>query len=64
MYICVCKAVTDGDIHRAVQQGACCMRDLAETLGVGTECGQCREFASQCLEDACDEIIGSQATAA
>jgi|APFre7841882724_1041349.scaffolds.fasta_scaffold110911_3 bacterioferritin len=28
MYVCICRQVTDRDIHDAVAQGACRMRDL------------------------------------
>lgn len=35
MYVCVCRAVTDGAIDKAVQQGCCSMRDLRTELGGG-----------------------------
>ena len=41
MIICVCKAVSERQIRAAVKDGACCMRDLARDLGVGTCCGKC-----------------------
>ena len=30
MYVCICRQVTDRDIHDAVAQGACRMRDLRD----------------------------------
>jgi bacterioferritin-associated ferredoxin len=42
MIVCVCKAVSDRQIRSAVVNGsACCMRDIARDLGVGTCCGKC-----------------------
>ena len=50
MYVCICQAVTDRDIHEAVREGACCMDCLAERLAVSTCCGQCSPSVSACLE--------------
>ncbi|MGG7054022.1 (2Fe-2S)-binding protein [Nitrosomonas sp. ANs5] len=50
MYICVCKGVTDRDIHKAVQQGAERMRDLRICLGVAGECGACACHAKMALD--------------
>lgn len=52
MYICVCQAVTEKQIHAAVRDGARSMKDLRETLGVGVECGACGSCAKQCLREA------------
>jgi len=50
MYVCVCEAVTDGQIRRAVGEGACSMRLLRERLGVAANCGRCAPFAKQVLD--------------
>jgi bacterioferritin-associated ferredoxin len=41
VYICVCNAVTDGEIRRAVALGARSLRDLKDRLAVATSCGKC-----------------------
>lgn len=41
MYVCVCKAVSDKAINRAIDGGACSVRDLKNELGAGTNCGRC-----------------------
>lgn len=52
MYVCVCRAVTDGDISKAVQQKGCCtMRDLRNELGVATQCGRCALTAKEILNE-------------
>ena len=57
MYVCVCNAVTESDIRRAVRDGANCMAHLERELAVGTCCGCCRPHAQQCLEDCLSEQL-------
>ncbi|MGA7950361.1 MAG: (2Fe-2S)-binding protein [Thiobacillaceae bacterium] len=52
MYVCVCQQVTDRDIHQAVAQGACRMRDLRKQLGVSSQCGKCAGCAKAVLQEA------------
>ena len=52
MYICLCKAVTDRKIRQAVKEGACSVRDLQMSFGLGTCCGKCVPSAREVL-DAC-----------
>lgn len=52
MYVCVCQAVTERQIHQAAQQGAKTLKDLRRELGVSAECGRCATCAKQCLRDA------------
>ncbi|MBI2384176.1 MAG: (2Fe-2S)-binding protein [Gammaproteobacteria bacterium] len=53
MYVCVCKAVTESRIHRAVAEGACSVRDLCRQTGLGTSCGRCVPYAHTVLSEAC-----------
>lgn len=50
MYVCVCQAVTDREIHQAAKDGAKTITDLRRDLGVGTECGRCVSCARKCLK--------------
>lgn len=54
MYVCVCNAVTERQIHQAVKQGAKTVKHLKDSLGVGTECGKCVSCAKACLTMARD----------
>jgi bacterioferritin-associated ferredoxin len=49
MYVCICAAVSDGQIKQAVRDGACSLDELAVCLGVGAGCGSCREMAAEIL---------------
>jgi bacterioferritin-associated ferredoxin len=41
MYVCICKAVTDGQIKQAIREGCGSCHDLMSCLNVGVECGRC-----------------------
>ncbi|HMU99544.1 MAG TPA: (2Fe-2S)-binding protein [Rhodocyclaceae bacterium] len=52
MYVCVCHAVTERQIHEAAAAGAKTLKDLRRDLGVASDCGRCTSCARQCLKDA------------
>jgi bacterioferritin-associated ferredoxin len=52
MYICLCNAVTERDIHAAAELGARSLDELSSALGVATCCGCCAESARGVLEQA------------
>jgi len=54
MYICICKAVSDKRIARAVADGATTLKDLRDVTGLGTGCGKCVPVAYQQLREALD----------
>jgi bacterioferritin-associated ferredoxin len=49
MYVCICKAVTERDIHEAVTEGCYSMRHLRQSLGVCSGCGRCGHSALEVL---------------
>jgi bacterioferritin-associated ferredoxin len=52
VYVCVCMAVTEEQIHEAARRGARTLKDLQRDLGVASECGTCAAAARQCLKKA------------
>ncbi len=52
MYVCLCKAVTDGQIRSAVAAGLSSLQELRECLGVASDCRRCTRSAAQALEHA------------
>jgi len=52
MYICICNAVNESAIHRAVEDGASNFRDLSFQTGCGLQCGSCVKVARQVLDQA------------
>jgi bacterioferritin-associated ferredoxin len=51
MYVCVCKAVTDTQIKRAIDEGISSRRELFKCLGVGGDCGKCNPQVKELLHD-------------
>ena len=52
MIVCVCKAVSDRAIRRAVAEGHDTIDALQFELGVGINCGKCVSMACEVLCDA------------
>lgn len=52
MYVCVCNAVTERDIHQAVENGASTVKHLKESLGVSADCSSCASCAKACIKAA------------
>lgn len=63
MYVCLCQAVTDRDIHEAAKNGATCLKDLRRDLRVSVDCGRCASFARKCLKTANENFAASQQAA-
>jgi bacterioferritin-associated ferredoxin len=56
MYVCLCQAVTESEVHRAVREGTDTIERLREALGVNTGCGSCTEVVQRCADDARREL--------
>lgn len=55
MYVCICSAVTEGDIRQAVDKGARSMRELYKELEIAITCGCCAKCAKSILTEAVQE---------
>lgn len=44
MFVCVCKAVTDGEVRACIDDGALTVDDVGHACGAGTDCGSCQEM--------------------
>ncbi len=52
MIVCICYAVSDRHIRRAVAEGYDTLDDLQFELGVGLQCGKCIGTACAVLDEA------------
>ena len=50
MYICGCRAVTDREVHEAVQAGARSAAEVAARCGAGSRCGNCLDLVLAVVE--------------
>jgi len=51
MYVCICNAITEKEIRRAVKAGVRDLWGLQATLGVASNCGSCKDTASEILRE-------------
>jgi bacterioferritin-associated ferredoxin len=51
MYVCICKAVSDQDIRRAMAGGACTFESVQARTGCSTCCGCCEHEVRELLAD-------------
>ena len=52
MYVCLCHGITDKAIKQAVREdGVGNMRQLKQTLGVGSQCGTCIQLAQSIIDN-------------
>ena len=59
MYICMCNAVTDSDIRRAVAEGVHQFADLQARTGCSDCCGCCEDEARATLDKAVEQTLVS-----
>ncbi len=51
MYVCICNAITDKQIRQAAESGVRDLWGLQKELGVASNCGSCKEQASEILRE-------------
>lgn len=56
MYICICKKITDTQIHQEVENGATTLEELSEKLGISTQCGRCEKCAKNMIRRKVSEM--------
>ena len=56
MYVCICNAVTDHAIRRAVRAGTVSFEQLRFDLGVSRSCGRCEHHARSVMATALAEV--------
>ena len=50
MFVCGCRAVTDREVHDAVQAGARSAGEVADRCGAGSRCGNCVDLVLAVIE--------------
>lgn len=52
MYVCLCEGVSDKDIRKAVEAGACSAAEVMRCTRAGTRCGSCRSEVAEIVAGA------------
>lgn len=61
MYVCLCHAVTEQDIHEAVDKGTDSFNALQVELKLSTCCGVCEDTARHCLNERLKQMFSCAA---
>jgi bacterioferritin-associated ferredoxin len=51
MYVCCCRAVTDREVARVIDEGAGSVDAVTRACGAGGDCGACRGMIEDMIED-------------
>lgn len=56
MYVCICNAVSEKDVHRCVAAGACSTRQVKKACGWQPGCGSCTARLAEVIDRARVEV--------
>lgn len=59
MYVCLCKQLTDHHILEAYEAGHRDLDSLKDELGLGTNCGSCKNFTRDLISEIADAGVES-----
>ncbi len=59
MIVCVCQNVNTAKIRQAVRDGATDLNALADSLGIGTGCGCCADYAEGLVKEELSQTINA-----
>ncbi|MBI2373019.1 MAG: (2Fe-2S)-binding protein [Deltaproteobacteria bacterium] len=62
MLVCLCRAVREHDVERAIQKGARSAREVSKACGAGTSCGACVPMVREMIQRAQTEAPSSAGT--
>ena len=49
MIVCLCEGISDKEVRRCIDAGACTLRQIKKACGAGSGCGLCRPFLRQMI---------------
>ena len=59
MYICLCNAISDHDLHPHISGGRCSVSMVYRALGIEPKCGKCVPFVREALRQAAGATISA-----
>lgn len=51
MYVCICRRITDSQVTQAVCQGATCVREVNQQIGIPVQCGKCCTYMKTMVKE-------------
>lgn len=59
MFVCVCHAVRDSDVEKAIDGGACTREEVTKACGAGGDCGACHLRIEDMIEAKQEELLSA-----
>jgi bacterioferritin-associated ferredoxin len=53
VFACICRAVTEDQVHAAIDAGATTVEAVANATRAGTGCGSCRPVVEGLIDERC-----------
>ena len=51
MIVCVCNAITEGELRDLARAGACTPEEAYDKLGCEPQCGSCLSYAQEFMDE-------------
>lgn len=51
MFVCVCKAVSQAEVEKAIDDGASTVEEVTRSCRAGGDCGACHQTIEDLIED-------------
>ena len=64
MIVCSCNAIRDFDVRTAARRGCPCPDSAYRSLGCEMQCGSCRDYAAEIIDEERGALLRTDARAA
>ena len=64
MILCICNALTEDEVRAAARRGAPCAQTAYRSLGCEVQCGSCRDYAEELIDEERAEMARAMPCAA
>jgi bacterioferritin-associated ferredoxin len=59
MYVCVCHAVTDGEVKAAIEGGASTREGVTRACRAGGDCGACHGHIEEMIDEHGEKLVAA-----
>lgn len=64
MIVCSCNAIREDEVRAAARRGCPCPDSAYRSLGCEMQCGSCRDYAAEIIDEERSELLSVDARAA
>ena len=59
MFVCVCHAVTDREVDKAIHDGAVTREQVTRACRAGGDCGACHQTIEDRIDAHCERLVAA-----